>query len=65
MSMVARATNLSISSVSRIFNGKRQPSIAVLKSISSYLEVSVDQLIKIIDTRAASRQAHLEHTFIN
>lgn len=44
VSEVARATNLSIAHVSRVFGGKRNPSMRTAKKIAQHLRVSLDQL---------------------
>jgi len=41
---VARQMNVSASFVSQLENGKSQPSVATLYSISQVLDVSIDQL---------------------
>lgn len=44
ISDVARGTGLHLTHVSRIFNGKRKPSLAAAKKIADYLHVSLDRL---------------------
>lgn len=47
---IARRTGLNISSVSRILNGKRNPSLATATRVATAMRVSVDRLIAIINT---------------
>jgi transcriptional regulator with XRE-family HTH domain len=44
ISEIARATDLSIAHVSRVFGSKRVPSMKTAKKISQHLHVSLDQL---------------------
>lgn len=50
LSDVARATGLSLSHVSRIFSGKRTPTVKAAKSIAACLGVSVEELITKLGT---------------
>lgn len=45
LSDVARATNLSLSHVSRVFSGQRTPTVKVARDIATYLELGVGDLL--------------------
>lgn len=49
ISDVARHTGLNIAHVSRIFSGKRTPSLRAAKKISGCLDISLDQLYSILN----------------
>lgn len=49
MSDVARGTKISLSMISRIFNGERGLSMNAAKRISNYLKISVDEVIRLVE----------------
>lgn len=51
---VARGTGISVSHVSRIFNGRRMPRLDTAQKIANYLQVTVDQLMAAINEGLAS-----------
>lgn len=56
---ISRSTGISISHVSRIFSGNRMPSLVVAKKLSTYLNITMDQLlVLLIDIRIARLSAH-------
>jgi transcriptional regulator with XRE-family HTH domain len=46
LSQISRDTGISVSHLSRIFSGKRDPSVPNAKKISQVLDVSLDCLIE-------------------
>lgn len=55
-SEIARRANLSLSGVSRILNGKRNPRSTNLAAIAAVMEVSVDDLYTYLLTLQGKRQ---------
>lgn len=43
-SAIARATNTNLAHISRIFSGKRKPSLTLARKISAFLGVTVEEL---------------------
>lgn len=50
LSDVARGTGISVSHVSRIFNGLRTPSLDVAETIAKYLGVGLTEFTKYLGT---------------
>lgn len=50
LSDVARGTGISVSHVSRIFNGLRTPSLDVAETIAKYLGVGLTEFTKFLGT---------------
>lgn len=51
LSRMSRATGLSVSHLSRVFSGQRQPSLEVAKTICKYLSIGLDDLDRFLSTR--------------
>lgn len=49
MSDVARGTKMSLSAVSRVFSGDRNPRISTAIRIAAYLGITIDELLQIIE----------------
>lgn len=54
MGDVERATGISRSGLSRIFNGQRNPSVHNARRIAQYLNVTVDDLLAAVQEASAS-----------
>ncbi len=61
---IARATNLDPATVSRIFSGRRRPSLSAALKIARYLGTSVEKLMQCLPVHAQtpshSRKPHPE-----
>lgn len=57
LSDVARATNLSLSHISRVFSGQRTPTVKVARDIATYLGLGVGDLLDELGKIAGSDTA--------
>lgn len=48
LSQISRETGYSVSHLSKIFSGKREPSIRVLKILAEYLNTTTDKFLDLI-----------------